>query len=1170
MRLMFLKLIAYGNFTDRGLVFPEGKGLYVIYGPNEAGKSTCIRALRGLLYGVPETTKDDFFHESSRLRIGGGLMRSDGERLSVVRRKGRKDTLLGVDGRPLSEDTVRSFLGGVDLETFIRVFGMSRDELMFGGRAIMEGKGGVGESLFAAGLGGADLKTLLEALESEALQLFKPGGTNPKLNLEARTYKELKSKIRDLSLLPKEWEELDGTFSTLEDRSKQLKEQIARLSAEKDCLGRLSDALPVIAERKECWKTREEMGEVKVLREGFSTERATAQFENARALADEKTANDRIEEIDTELGNLIVPRDLLAQEKTVQGLVEGLGGVLKAQQDLPRVQGQVLEAIQAAKGILADLRPDLTLESAGVLRLTVERIERIRRLVEEHGKLTIRRQSAADRVLEDTQRLAEAKTTLSDLPEAKNVSELERSVSIVRKRGDLEGAHRGAKFETHSAREDTEAALKRILLWSGTLEALESLPLPPEKTIDEFEETLKAIDDSLRGTRDNLTKTYEKIAEIDGNLRTLKLAGEPPTDEDLSAARGHRERGWGLVRSAWLDRKRDEAAEAAFDSALPLDKAYEKSVLNADGIADRMRREAEGVAHKAGLLADRKLQEDRTKDLSQEIVGFEDKRKGVEKEWSTRWTSAGIIPLSPREMRAWMVSWKELARRAAEIRKLEGQFRKITEEIEASRKTLLDRLVVLGELAFPERSSLEEILLEAEEVIRSAKDLRVRREGLKKEIDQAIKGKAKAEEEERKESVTLAQWEKDWAAAVRGLSEGLSVSAATVFLDKCSALAKKLEDAEKDKVRIGGMKSDINDFEDKVAGFLARHAPDLAGTPVDQSVREMSSRVSRAKADAASRTRLSSERATRKRDLDKAREAIRQTSEQLAALRREAGCKTDEELPDAEVHSESARSLDKRIAELTGRVLVLAAGRNLDEFAGEVEQENPEQVRQNRAKLETELSMVQEEFERVWKDTGAASERLRVMDGRPDAARAAQEAQERLASLRENVERYLRVRLAIKILRTEIERYRQKSQAPVLKRAAELFTLVTRRSFVGLEPDYGSGDEPVLVGVRENGERVGISGMSDGTQPQLYLALRLASLEKFIAKGEPLPLLVDDALIDFDNDRAQTAMKVLGNLGMSTQVIFFTHHQHMVDLAKEALDGQFLHIQELGETGERT
>ena len=155
---------------------------------------------------------DDFLHESKRLRVGGDLLRSDGERLSVVRRKGRKDTLLGPDGKPIPEEVLRSFLGGVDRETFIRVFGMSREELLSGGRAIMEGKGSVGESLFAAGLGGADLKGLLGALESEAQELFKPGGSLPKLNLEARTYKDLKTKIRDLSLPPKNGRNLRAKF----------------------------------------------------------------------------------------------------------------------------------------------------------------------------------------------------------------------------------------------------------------------------------------------------------------------------------------------------------------------------------------------------------------------------------------------------------------------------------------------------------------------------------------------------------------------------------------------------------------------------------------------------------------------------------------------------------------------------------------------------------------------------------------------------------------------------------------------------------------------------------------------------------------------------------------------------------------------------------------------
>ena len=481
------------------------------------------------------------------------------------------------------------------------------------------------------------------------------------------------------------------------------------------------------------------------------------------------------------MGTLILPEDLLAQEKTVQGLVEELGSVLKAQKDLPRVQGQVLEANHAAKGILAEIRPDLSMESAGGLRLTVDRIDRIRRLAEEHGKLTIRRQSAAERVAEYARKLAEARQNLARLPEAREVSELEHVVVIGRRRGDLEKAYADAREAAHSVGEEARTSLKALPLWSGTLEALEALPLPPEKTIDEFEEAFDAAAGGLQKARERFSETKGKIEEIDGNLRTLKLSGEPPTEDDLTSSREHRERGWALIRSAWLEGNRDEAAEAVLDPPLPLDKAYEKSVLNADGVADRMRREAQSVARKVELLAARKLQEERAEGISREIGLLEAKQKDIDKVWTARWTPAGIIPLSPREMRAWMAGLKDLTRRAAEIRKLEGQTGKIAAEIEECRSAVLNRLAALKEKAPPEGSSLEAILLKAEETVRSEKDLQVRRETLLKEIDEAAREEAKAGEEEGKINKAFSRWEESWAESLSGLREGLPVSAAAAF-----------------------------------------------------------------------------------------------------------------------------------------------------------------------------------------------------------------------------------------------------------------------------------------------------------------------------------------------------------------------------------------------------
>ena len=64
MKLLELQLRAFGPFTDLGLDLAAGEqGLHVVFGPNEAGKSSALRALKALLYGIPNITPDRFQHD---------------------------------------------------------------------------------------------------------------------------------------------------------------------------------------------------------------------------------------------------------------------------------------------------------------------------------------------------------------------------------------------------------------------------------------------------------------------------------------------------------------------------------------------------------------------------------------------------------------------------------------------------------------------------------------------------------------------------------------------------------------------------------------------------------------------------------------------------------------------------------------------------------------------------------------------------------------------------------------------------------------------------------------------------------------------------------------------------------------------------------------------------
>jgi uncharacterized protein YhaN len=181
-----------------------------------------------------------------------------------------------------------------------------------------------------------------------------------------------------------------------------------------------------------------------------------------------------------------------------------------------------------------------------------------------------------------------------------------------------------------------------------------------------------------------------------------------------------------------------------------------------------------------------------------------------------------------------------------------------------------------------------------------------------------------------------------------------------------------------------------------------------------------------------------------------------------------------------------------------------------------------------------------------------------------DAAARAERAEEILARLRDGVDRYVRLRLAAVLLRRRIERYRAENQAPLLRRAGELFAALTLGSFAGLQTDYDERDEPVLVGLRPDGKQLRVEEMSDGTRDQLYLALRLATLEKHLDRSEPLPFVVDDILINFDDDRSEATLRVLAELAKRTQVILFTHHKHLKEMAGALRNGAGVFVRELG------
>ena len=250
--------------------------------------------------------------------------------------------------------------------------------------------------------------------------------------------------------------------------------------------------------------------------------------------------------------------------------------------------------------------------------------------------------------------------------------------------------------------------------------------------------------------------------------------------------------------------------------------------------------------------------------------------------------------------------------------------------------------------------------------------------------------------------------------------------------------------------------------------------------------------------------------------------------------------------------SERLHMLNRAIEDAITIILELGDGLSLDDLEAEVGEEDLSTIaaRLNDVKEQSGEAMTRRDDCLLLKKN-AEAERAKI-HGQEDAATAEAQRQEALARMAEVTERFIKVHMGARLLRWSIERYREEKRGPLLVRASKIFSTLTLGSFQTLEIDY-DGDTPQLMGRRPDGKHVDFDGLSDGTGDQLFLSLRLAAVEMQLQHAQPLPFIADDLFVNYSDDRTTQGFKALGDLAKKSQVIYFTHHDHLVDIARGAI-----------------
>ncbi len=1160
MKIRSIRLAAYGPFTDVTLDLPDtDPDFHMVFGHNEAGKSSALRALRHMLFGIPARTAENFLHTYATLRVGARLVNGNGDEIQFLRRKGQAKTLRGPDDETvLDDDALAPFLGGVSAEVFAQMFAIGHEDLIHGGEEIISGKGSVGEALFAAGAGLIRLQDVHKDLEQACGALFKPTGSTPMINQTIKAIKTARQEQKGALLLPKTWKAHDLELRGAQKRMDEVRKALGASKQRQAKLERIQEALPLIARKKEIDTDLVAYQGVPDLADDFGDQRRDAEKDLKMATRDVERSRAAIENIRKAIEALPVHQALLENASTIESLQQALGGFRKAQKDRPGLEGRLRMLQQQAADMLEEMGGDISGAAATDLKLPPSTVGEIQDLGKAYERLTANHESAGMQLRKLKNRFSQLSDQRQAMPAPVDVSQLHIALQSALEAGPIEKQLADMRTSSESLESELNRSLKRQALWDGSLARIDDLPLPSKETIDRFDVRCDMFQRTLEKHREIQASIVSEIAHTQADIQAIDLSLEVPTESDLKNARGLRDRGWGLIRQGLEGQA--PSAEASqellrhFDGAPDLPDAFEKSMHRADHISDRLRREADQVGRKGLLEAQKKKLENALADVAAELDKALTQGRDLETEWQKAWEAAGITPQTPREMRGWLSEIGSLRDKLVALRSKKSQSATLARQL-AELKS--DVLIALEAAGAPQDKDhhLSALIKTAQTHINTQSDLESKNASadkelasLKAELEASASGIAELEGK-------LSRWKTSWETSVKkmGIRADATPTAALAVIESVRGIRNTISEADVLRKRIEGIDRDSAQFIARVDELVDTLAPDLNAESQDRAAELLNGRLTHARKDESKKSALMERLESANKEREEAERRLFECEALIASLCKASHCTSADALAETEKRAQERKALTGELNGIEQQLRKLSAGATVDALIDDAASMDADSIAPELQELTDQAEGLEKERSERDQQMGALKATLEQMDGRSEAAMHAENAERLLAGLESAVETYARLKIASIILSRTVEQYREKHQGPLIARASDLFAQMTRDAFSRLRAEYDETGSPILVGIRSRTDaQVRVEGMSDGTAAQLYLALRLASLEQYLANHEPLPFIVDDILLRFDDERALATLKVLADLSQKTQILFFTHHRHLVALAERS------------------
>ncbi|MBK8177115.1 MAG: AAA family ATPase [Rhodospirillales bacterium] len=1147
MRLLSLGIEKYGIFAERTVVLPADSRLVVLFGANEAGKSTCLAAIIDFLFGIPHASPQGQVFGYDQMRLSATLARADGSTVCLRRRKGRQGrSLSDADGRRVDDAVLGSILGATGRERFETLFGIDHASLRSGGDRLLAADGDVGRLIVEAGGGLRGLVDAMVQLKAEAERNFSVRRSAERLFYQALdAFDAADRQVRDGTLTREAFKQaLERERTAMEERD-ALAVRVIETRERASKLHRLERVIPALRRLDAIERDLAAYADVAPLPAGFAgrAREALAALDVAERAVRE--IGQQIEALAEEERAIVVTPGLLDGEAVIRNLAKTAVTVEKARADrLNRQQERAdseakLNTLRASIGLAADT--DLA------ARMPEEaHIRKVQGLAAEGLALPAKIDQATEQLAEDEVALAHLRRDHedhvrrgTDTPLGCDAGEL---ASIASAQADLDEQERQDAQSRAALAERLHdlgfADIATLAAWRCPDAAVVQAHIDAGKTLDG--ERVKMAEAIARET------TRRDAAAIE--IAELTEAATLPSAAAIADARASRNQAWAGISARYLD------ADGSALAARPLDQRRDDAaelgrlIGEADDLADRAAAEADRLAR-----LDRLRREHSDAEVALAALGLQHRRleacrAELDAAWRASWPEAMERCADPGVL-------KRLVEQRREVLNLAEDGETVVRGLTRLRASQAERLAAMARahtrLGLAEGPGCPlavrvDAVITAIRAHESAYDACRRDEAAIRDLDRRI---AQVRDALGRQQAALAEWRRVWAEAVRplGLDAGASAEQGNAVAMHWGSAAGVLDTLRLTLKRLARMDEDEEQLRQRITEFAGRLTFALPDDPLAAAA-NLDKQLDEARKSAAERETLARQRNKLMRERDLKQNGLDVAVAAVADLCGNAGCDAAGLPAIAMRCEERARLIDQRRGELqtiatAGDGLGVAAlreqwgGRDLDAVAAARSEADAEQER---------LAMERDGAVLRLQDRGREVNAFTASAGINEAVAARESA---ATELRLAARRYVERMLAHDLLSAAIERVRAEQQDPLVMRASTLFAAATGNAFVAIETDIDDRGEPIVVGRRASGETVHVARMSDGTRDQMFLAFRIAAVEQYCRATEPLPFIADDLLVHFDDARSEATLGLLADLAATTQVLLFTHHQRIAEAA---------------------